>query len=338
VRLRPLRLDLDLSEHNKLAELPQGRSLMPRPFVFRPGDNSVDDIREWFDRPALRTLVERFGGSWPASDNITGVVTKLQAFSTIWDRRSGQSRLDLEQLDDDDERIAGLSQLVEELGLVTPAAPEGGIYDWILLLGGLATGCRARMEYCAELLAERSIEVGRGLCLLGSFRELHSDELLAASSYTENAHTEADLLRAMADRVLPSSSSWDEEVEGDPVSSPRTASMRAWRGGSVPLRLYASASSDPGNRSANTADTYLQFANDTALLPSSRLLLVTTHIYARYQHWDAVRTLGIPRKVIVETVGTPPAVSGSQFSPAWYLQEVRSAIRSAAALLEAIDS
>ena len=93
---------------------------MSTPFVFRPGDNSVDDIREWFDRPALRTLVERFGGSWPARDNIAGVVTELQAFSTIWDRRSGQSRLDLEQLDDDDERIAGLSQLVEELGLVTP--------------------------------------------------------------------------------------------------------------------------------------------------------------------------------------------------------------------------
>lgn len=311
---------------------------MPTSFSFRPGDDGVADIREWFDRPALRILVERFDGKWPASDNILEVVTELQAFSSIWDRRSGQNRLDLEQLDADDKRVVGLVQLVEELGLVTPADPEGGIYDWVLILGGLATGCRARIEFFANLLAENSVEVGRGLCLLSSFRELHPDELSAKMEFTEGAQTEADLLQAMADLVLPGSSLWEKEIRGDPKSSPRTASMRAWRGGSTPIRLYASASSDPENRSANTADTYLQFARDIELLPTSRLLLVTTHIYARYQHWDAVRILGIPHQVSVETVGTPPAASGSQFSPAWYLQEVRSAIRSAAALLEAVGS
>src|SRR5262249_36171874 len=99
--------------------------------------------------------------------------------------------------------------------------------------------------------------------------------------------------------------------------------------------LYAAKSGDPEQRAANTADTYRQFAADVNLGPQSRLLLITTHIYAPYQHMDAIRVLGLPTGVDIETVGLPPALSPRSFSAAWYLQEVRSTLRSAQLLLAA---
>ena len=217
-----------------------------------------------------------------------------------------------------------------------PAPPRGGSYDWVLVLGGLASGCRRHVEFCASLLAENTIEVLESVCLLGSFRQLHRDEHPIAEDYAGDARTEIDLLRAMADREFPSEAPWQTSVQGDPLAAPRTASLRALRAGAVALRLYASASSDPDQRPANTADTYSQFADDVHLTSSSRLLLVTTYIYARYQHWDGVRILGLPHRVNLETVGLPPSLSGGLFTPTWYLQEVRSAIRSAVALIDVI--
>jgi len=309
---------------------------MPIVFEYRPDEDLLDDIAMWLHLPALRTLVERFGGEWPTTDDLAELAHRLYEFSGVWDRRSGQTRLDLEQLEDGDERISGLIDLVEELGMVTPAPPKGGVYDWVLILGGLAGGCRRRVEFGAALLADHTIDLGQGACLLGSFRELHPDELLIAREYTSDARTEVDLLRALADREFPSDMPWQMTLKGDPLGAPRIASFRALRAGPVSLRLYASASSDPNQRPANTADTYRQFADDVRLRSPSRLLLVTTQIYARYQHWDGVRILGLPHRVSLETVGVPVASLGGPLTPAGYLQEVRSAIRSAVALVDAI--
>ena len=40
--------------------------------------------------PALRTLVERFGGKWPTTDDVAELARRLYDFSQVWDRRSGQ--------------------------------------------------------------------------------------------------------------------------------------------------------------------------------------------------------------------------------------------------------
>lgn len=67
---------------------------------------------------------------------------------------------------------------------------------------------------------------------------------------------------------------------------------------------------------------------------------MTTDIYRPYQHLAALRMLALPYEVEVETVGHVPARVEpnlrQSFSPAKYLQEIRSAVQGCRALHAAI--
>lgn len=306
---------------------------MPR-WTHVPGSDPLASVRDFVDNPALRELVELFDGDWPDAGPLRDRVDALAAFSVVWDRRKGASRLDIVQTDHDDRVGATVLDCAGRLGLVEPAPCAGGHYDRVLVLGGLASGCRSRTEFVAGLLAAGALTTGH-VCLLGSFRALHDGEREEAAGFAPEATTEVGMLRALAGHAFPSDAPWKTAVDGDPDHDPRTAQLSAHRDGRPALSLYAARSSDP-QRNANSADTYRQFADDVAL-DGGRLLLVSTHIYAPYQHWDAVRVLGLPRGVALETLGTPPALSRRVFDSAWYLQEIRSALRSAAALAAAVE-
>ncbi len=304
-------------------------------WIYDPENDPLEGTRRWIADPALRELVGLFGGDWPAEgDSLRRRARALAEFSEVWDWRNGGSRLDIVAPEQVQALSGKILQLVHQLGIIEPPPLHGGDYDWVLVLGGLATGCRSRTEYVSELLASGAISTKR-LCLLGSFRELHDAERATAADFAPQAQTEVGMLQALADYEFPSSEPWKLQVEGDPDAEPRNAQLIGRREGALALNLYAARSSDPG-RNANSADTYRQFSNDVAL-HGGRLLLVSTHIYAPYQHWDAVRVLGLPCRVAIETVGTPPAASRRDFDAAWYLQEVRSALRSASALAEAAE-
>jgi hypothetical protein len=305
-------------------------------WIYHPDHDPLEGTRRWIADPALEELVQLFGGEWPAaSGSVRRRARALAEFSGVWDGRRGGSRLDIVPT----EQVQALSErvlpLVRQLGIVDPPPLRGGHYDWVLVLGGFATGCRNRTTYVSRLLASGAISTQQ-LCLLGSFRELHDAERTAAADFAPQAGTEVGMLHALADFEFPSRARWSIRVDGDPEAAPRQAQLVGHREGGLALNLYAARSSDPG-RNANSADTYRQFANDVAL-SGGRLLLVSTHLYAPYQHWDAVRVLGLPRNVEVETVGTPHNPSRRDFTAACYLQEVRSALRSASALAEAVEA
>jgi hypothetical protein len=85
-------------------------------------------------------------------------------------------------------------------------------------------------------------------------------------------------------------------------------------------------------RRANTADTFVWWAERQRSLQKAHVLLITTAIYVPYQEAGAIRTLAMPYGATVETVGVPPDIADlgvhtQPFAPGNYLQEIRSAIR-----------
>ncbi|MGW3384991.1 hypothetical protein ACWDCO_33065 [Streptomyces albogriseolus] len=69
--------------------------------VHRAGQDPLAEVRDWLTRPALHKLVEMFGGRPPAEcqGGLRERLTALEAFSEVWDRRKGGSRLTIAQDD-----------------------------------------------------------------------------------------------------------------------------------------------------------------------------------------------------------------------------------------------
>ncbi|MFJ4622093.1 hypothetical protein [Streptomyces sp. NPDC088812] len=302
--------------------------------VYRTGRDPLGPVHDLLASPALRELVEMFDGDWPTRGGPRERLASLKAFSQVWDLRKGGSRLAI-AADDGTLPTDRILALAEQLGMVEPAPVTGGHFDWVLVLGGLASSCRSRAEYAASLLGQGAFTADE-VCFLGSFRALLEGERDDAREFAPDAGQEVYMLEALADAEFPSTAPWSTTVDGDPEKAPRRAQLRGERPGKPGVRLYAARSSDL-SRNANTADTYRQFARDVRL-DARRVLLVTTHIYAPYQHMDAVRVLGLPFHCEVETVGTPPHLSRQVFGAPRYLQELRSTILSAHALVVACEA
>lgn len=309
-----------------------------------PADDPTEAVVEWMNRPALRALVEGFGGDWPTG-RLVEQVKCLVEFSEVWNRRSGSSRLDIV----DGGTVMPAADIIcgaEELGLVTQPPITRDKYDVVLVLGGLVTGCPSRVE-ALRAQFDAGLDVG-AIALLGSFRELYPDEReMAEAEAGAHAATEVALLTEFAQRY-PGGGSFSAETLGDPVLQPRLASrhgIRTAAAGSgretgiaaLPLHVFASASSEPDVRPANTMDTYVQAASALEMVPGQEILLITTRIY-RYQHLDAVRGLVRPYGVTVETYGTDLSSSRRDFGAVWYLQEVRSMLLSIRRLLDDLSS
>ena len=302
--------------------------------VFRtePGQE-IELVDEWIHRPALRRLVEMDGGTWPTG-TLDEIVAGLGAFSSIWDRRNGQSRLVFKDETEsrDDERAEFIYASAKELGLLRPGPPTLTEPEYLLILGGLATGVEPRVLHSAELLSQ-GVVMTDCVAALTSFRPLHEREFPAAQHYAPEAKYEIDLLTAMLDQIFTGHGQWTETLTGDPSADPYRAEDRRERSGHPRLITYAARSGDPKNRAANTADTYIQFAADNQLHDGQTVLIVTSAIYVPFQHMDAVRVLG-PFRVAIESIGVPSSSSRTSHPPSAYLQEVRSCLRSAQALLQ----
>lgn len=301
--------------------------------TYSPRSDPAAAVEAWVERPALRQMIEAFGFEWPAGD-LSSRLEQLVDLSAVWDRRSGRSRLEIDDAGLDVELKSRLVGWAGELGLVDGAPPSAAHHDIVLVLGGLVTGCVSRVKHLADLIGRGEVRVPR-IALLGSFRELKEAELALAGEVAPGARTEVEVLMAMADSLQPGGGRWHSEQRGDPLADPARAELVAGRGEDPQVVAFAAASGAPAERPANTADTYRQVATHLRFTAGTRVLIVTTHIYATYQHWDAVRILGLPYGVELETVGTPPAVSRRAFTPAWYAQEIRSTLRSGRDLVKA---
>ena len=135
-------------------------------FRTKPGEERAL-IEDWINRPALRKLVETYGGTWPTGDLET-VVAELVEFSEIWDYRAGKR--DRHMFHDDQDEPDPHAELTywaaEELGMIDPPPRRGVGYDYLLILGGLATGVEPRVRYAAQLVDE-GLEIRQQIAALG---------------------------------------------------------------------------------------------------------------------------------------------------------------------------
>ncbi|TCB98594.1 hypothetical protein E0H26_08040 [Micromonospora zingiberis] len=312
---------------------------MPLPSATPTGDGViVDGISGWIGSAPLRTLVARFGGRWPAGD-LGAVLAGLDDFSArCWDFRAGRERPEAREPDLDPPTAELVRTAADTLGLVRSRPPHRPRYAHLVVLGGLAHACLRRVAYAAHLL-RTGVGVGGEVAVLGSFRPLSEVErqTLADVGVT-GCDTEVDALDAAVRHTFAvSAPAADDGLDaGHPHHS---WSSRTYRpAGTPPVRVLAAPSSEPQRRRAHTADTQRFWAEHAQLARHDEVLLVTAPIYVPFQHCDALRTLAVPYRCEIDTVGVDPTLADltrlpePTLTPGRYLQEIRSAIRSMRAL------
>jgi hypothetical protein len=302
------------------------------------------DVREWVGSEPLKDLVRAFGGDIDilyAGDDVGEWLARLDAFSDRWDSRRGAERNIAPPLDLTSKQILIVVEASEALGLMGGRPPQAARYDHILMLGGLLRACVTRPAYAADLILSGRVKAG-AVTALGGHRPFGGNEFeLARAVGLADVSDEFSALDAGTRRAF----GLGEPVkdEGTPTSIDNSAwSIRTYasRDG-TPIKVAAAPSSEPDRRRANTADSYEWFARRIAALSAGeRLLIVTTAIYVPAQHAAAIRMLGLPFSVNVETVGIQPGdvvpELDQTFTPSQYLQEVRSAVRSLRDLTDVI--
>ena len=285
-------------------------------------------IEDWINRPTLRELVEAFGGTWPTG-TLEEQVAELAEFSKIWDYRSGASRLIFHDAPEAEDPHAELTyRAAKELGMMDPPPPSENEYDYMLILGGLATGVEPRVKYAAKLI-EDGLKIRKQIAGLGSYRELHEKELPVSRKYAPEGRYEIDHLAAMMAAFF--AQQWEPP---DLQIKDRDTTATTWEmhspGSDAGVAAYAAASSQPGKRPANTADTYTLFRNSVRVSSTATILLITSTVYVPYQHFDGVRILH-QTGATIETIGARPVEVNSTkpHHSSAYRQEVRSVLMSA---------
>ena len=318
---------------------------MPLPqAVALDGGVSVDGIAGWIGSPPLRGLVAHFGGRWPSGD-LGAVLAGLDDFSArCWDFRAGRERPEAREPNLDPATARLVHRCADALGLVRSRPPTRTRYAHLVVLGGLAHACLRRVAYAAHLLGT-GVGVAGEVAVLGSFRPLSEVERRSlAEAGVTGCDTEVDALDAAVRRTFAVSA--PETDHGLDADHPHHSwSSRTYRpAGRTPVRVLAAPSSEPERRRAHTADTQRFWAEHARLARADEVLLVTAPIYVPFQHCDALRTLALPYRCEVDTVGVDPTLPDltrlpePTLTPGRYLQEIRSAIRSMRALHTAVGT
>lgn len=298
------------------------------------------EVGRWVNSDPILELAEAFGAGDRQGD-LDSTLESLDTFSADhWDFRRGRERNLALQEEFPPETGELVASAARALGMTDPEPPRFDRYDHVLVLGGLVRACVLRPQYAAAL-------IGSGLACtdvtaLGAFRPLGGDEPdLATAGGLVGVENEVEAMDAGMRRAFDLGDPESEEGRHDAESPTLSWLVRRYvadtgRGVSV----IAAPTTDPTRR-ANTPDTYKYWAEKVVeLVPGDKVLLVTSAIYVPFQHADAIRMLTLPYGAEVDTVGLDTTqVADSRlrqtFTPANYLQEVRSAIRSMKALFEA---
>lgn len=301
------------------------------------GPDLQADLESWFHDPVWARLVEGFGGDpreLPA--DLEERMAWLDAFSDRWDLRRGRERDQAGELPLTDAQRTTVSDAADRFGMRSAHPPGFAEYDHVLALGGLIRACFVRPAYAAHLIRWGAVRAGSFIGLGGHRPFSEEERRLAAEAGLHGVDSEFTALDAGVREAFHLGEPSREQ--GETAATPGGSWTVREYGGDLPVRVVAAPSSQPEVRRADTADTYRFMAEDLVhLVPGQRLLAVTTPLYVPAQHAAAVRTLAVRYSVVVDTVGTDPALAdprwSQEFSPTRYLMEFRSAIRAMRQLL-----
>lgn len=314
-------------------------------------------IEAWVKSPWFVGLVQLYDGQIPDGP-LDEALLHLERFSDKWDfrriaREQGAATDDNQKEGQGSARwlsaATGFSSDLEtrvldaakNLGLVNKEKPSRSDYEYVIALGGARLSCKLRPELAAETMRDgiRS----RQVVLLGAARPIPDSERDATDTYAPTAKDEFDLIVAGGQRAFGFDASTFEEEHHDDVGNRNLSWIirhfkTTFNGRSLPVLAMSAPSSDPNRRRANSADTLLFFLDHEKVAPGSRLLLVTSQIYVPYTQLEALRTIGLPRNVMVETIGVPsdrmPPLQGLT-NANHYLQEIRSTIQASVRFCQA---
>jgi len=308
-----------------------------------PTDRLLADVERWIRSEPVSVLVSMFDGpDVLAATPLGELLDELADFSVQWDFRRGEERNLAQTAEFADEHAAQIVEAADALGLVHTTRPRHESYDHLVVLGGLIRACILRPRFAAELVAE-GLNVGT-VTGIGAFRPLKGDEPdLAVAAGLPEVDTEfAAMVAGMSDAfgVGAPDETAGETVEDNPNLSWEVAVHHVVGGPTI--RVVAAPTTDPTRR-ANTPDSYQYLADELVhIKPGDRVLAVTSAIYVPFQGADAIRMLGLPYRAVVDCGGLDVPVAREPelvqlFTPANYLQEVRSAFLALRNLFTAIN-
>jgi hypothetical protein len=328
------------------------RSFFDRPFGPDGVDRLAGALAAWLRSPPLRWLVdnvpgrrtpdgpvEPLGWPWrldapdPAGDGGARLAETVAALAevcdwarpgTAWDFRVASERplqppsagtaLDV--------TAAAVAERATALGLCSQGRLET-VPRTLVVLGGRRLAPLNRVRAAAAAIRDGALGE-TPVILLSAHRVLDRDERHSPEvrSYAPGARTETDLMLAAARQALGA----------DPCDA---------AGGSARATVVE-VSAPPAASRASTYDTLCHAAANPALgLAGGPVALVTSPTCRPFQYVEAVRALGLERRIAFELIAHPrawAAAPGSRFAaPHVYLQEIRSAIQAAARLAAALD-
>ena len=292
-------------------------------------------VDAWAHSVALRELAASFGGLPPAHDPLPW----FDAFSAAhWDFRAGRERNLARAPALTAEQVRLVFALAPALGLAGQERPARDGYDAVVMTGGMVRADLVKPRHVAAMLAN-GLEA-RTIVFLGGFRAFAGDEAEIARGLGLDAHDE---FSAMVAGMQAAFGPLGEPVVREGAAATPFGSWRElrWSRGGMEFVVLAAPSSVPGERRADTADTYRFWAEQRRAPHERDVLLVTTPIYVPYQGAVAVQLLGLEHGLAVETVGTSEAANdlgefSQVFTAAHHLQELRSAIRGMRSLRSAL--
>jgi hypothetical protein len=290
---------------------------------------------------SLHDVLESWGAHVQHRDDRGAALAHLEDVSTQWDFRKGQERNLAGATALTTEQASAAFAVAEDLFMVGDTIAQKDTCSYLLVLGGLARACVSRPAYAARLVAH-GLSVTSGILALAGFRPLNGDEGSIVDALAIAADDEFDVMAAGMQRAFnaPDPARVLRGERSDVVGA--SWEVAEFVGQSPATFVVAAPSTAPGERRATTADTYAFLAEDlVALTKHDHVVIVTSAIYRPYQHGEALRLLALPYGCSVETVGVetsalvPPLTL--EPTPAQYLQELRSTIRSYRQLWAAVS-
>jgi hypothetical protein len=286
-----------------------------------------EDIDRWIRSPELAALAEVFGAPSPSLDTGPLLAWYDDLSSDHWDFRGGKERNLAERPTLTPEQTDAAMEAAAALGLSAPSPPSRDTYDYCLILGGLVRACVTRPRFAAELASQGT--AFEQVVALGGFRPLDGDEFALAELMGIRASNEFQAMDAGIRQAFkidyPATQKFGEGSEGN-------SDWRIHDYAEARCSVVAAPSSDPAIRRANSADTFVWWAEREPEIYGAHVLLVTNAIYVPYQGSAATQVLGMRFGLQVETIGVSASAADlgehtQSFTASNYLQEIRSGIR-----------
>ncbi|HEV2172561.1 MAG TPA: hypothetical protein VGR71_03290, partial [Nitrospira sp.] len=279
-------------------------------------------IRAWITSRWLTDLISVFGGQTPLRGSTDEILGVLETFSERWDYRriarergaatddalrqgQGSARWLSATTDLPHEIEMRIIDNADHLGLVQGHKPSRSSYDYIVVLGGARLSCKLRPDLAAEVM--RGGTHTDNVVLLGAARPVADSERDATDTYASGAADEFDLIIAGAQHAFGFDKTTYQEVRHDDHDNHNLSWVvkrftTLFENRELNLSAMSAPSSDPLHRRANSADTLVFFLDREDVRPESTLLLITSQIYVPYTQLEALRTIALPRRLLVETI------------------------------------